>query len=199
MAKNMNTTTAPGAHIKTAGRTAAGLDHVCATRSPRRPARPAMRQRWLRCSRCPNALPRHRRRQRPTSRRRSPLPCTMPISSTTPSPRTGETRRYLALEHRGGRGGRPGEVGMIGMAAAPAPVLAIAELRERGWRFIEVVVPSAPPGVPEVMRRMFRVRYGAWLSIPPDRARYPSKPSGSTAARRRCGGRPASRRHGVVT
>ena len=64
---------------------------------------------------------------------------------------------------------------MISTAAAPAPVMTIAELRERGWRFIEVVVPSAPPGVPEVMRRMFRVRYGAWLSIPRDRAPYPEQ------------------------
>ena len=46
---------------------------------------------------------------------------------------------------------------MTGTAAAPAPVLAIAELRERGWRFVEVLAPSAPPGVPEAMRRMFRV------------------------------------------
>jgi hypothetical protein len=64
---------------------------------------------------------------------------------------------------------------MIGLAAAPAPVLAIAELRQRGWRFVEVVAPFAPPGIPDAMRRLLRGRHGAWLAIPPERVEYPEQ------------------------
>ena len=57
---------------------------------------------------------------------------------------------------------------MTAPAALQAAAMSITDLRGRGWRFIEVLVPTTLACIPAAMQHLAPVRLCRWLAIPPE-------------------------------